>query len=58
MDKKIQIIYIIIYLENDKKIIAFGDNESERHKFHFHKNPILIDDVDINNTIVSNKVYF
>ena len=51
-------MYIIIYLKNNKKIIAFGDNESEKHKFHFHKNPILIDDVDINNTIVSNKVYF
>ena len=51
-------MYIIIYLKNDKKIIAFGDNESEKHKFHFHKNPILTDDIDINNIIVSNKVYF
>ena len=34
------------------------DTEIKKHKFHYHKNPILIDDVDINKIIVSNKVSF
>ena len=46
---------ISIILEWIKKIIAFGDIETEKHKFHWYKNPILIDDVDIN---ASNKVSF
>ena len=37
----------------DKKIITFSNNDIAKHKFHFHKNPILIDDVDINKIIVS-----
>ena len=34
----------------------FCDTEIEKHKFPCHKNPIFIDDVDINKIIVSNKV--
>ena len=37
----------------DKKI---GD--TEKHKFHYHKDLILIDDADINKILVSNKVLF
>ena len=42
----------------DKKIIAFRDTEIEKHKFHCHKNPILIDDVYINKITLSNKISF
>ena len=42
----------------DKKIIAFRDTEIEKHKFHCHKNPILIDDAYINKITVSNKISF
>ena len=42
----------------DKKIIMFDDIEIEKHKFHYYKNPVLIDDVDINKIVVSNKVTF
>ena len=42
----------------DKKITVFGDIETEKHKSHYHKNGILVDDVDINKTIVSNNVSF
>ena len=42
----------------DKKIIPFGDTEIERHKFHCHKNLILIDDAYINKITVSNKISF
>ena len=31
----------------NKEIITFCDTEIEKLKFHCHKNPILIDDVDI-----------
>ena len=42
----------------DRKIIPFGDTEIERHKFHCHKNLILIDDAYINKITVSNKISF
>ena len=37
-----------------KKMIMFGDNEIEDHKFHYHKNPILMNDVHNNKMAVSN----
>ena len=40
----------------DARIIAFGDTEIEKQKFHNHKNPILIDDVDINKIMTSSEV--
>ena len=40
----------------DKKITTFGNNKIEKHKVYCHKNPILIDGVDINEIIVSNKL--
>ena len=49
-------IYIYIYAKMDAKIIAFGDTEIEKQKFHNHKNPILIDDVDINKIMTSSEV--
>ena len=32
-----------------KGIIAFGDVEVEKHKFHHYKSPIFLEDVDIEN---------
>ena len=32
-----------------KDILTFGDTEIEKRKFHNKKNPILMDDVDIDN---------
>ena len=40
------------------KNTAFGHTEIEKHKFHRHKNAILMYDVDTNKIIVSNKVSF
>ena len=54
--KKYIYIYIYIYAKMDAKIIAFGDTEIEKQKFHNHKNPILIDDVGINKTMTSSEV--
>ena len=33
----------------DKKIVKFGDTEIEIHKFHEHKNAILINNINIKN---------
>ena len=41
-----------------EKIIYFDDTEIEKHKFHQYKSPILIDNVDINKIVVSNKSSF
>ena len=38
------------------KNIKFDDNEIEKDKFHQHKSPILINKIDINKIVVSNKV--
>ena len=34
------------------------DTEIEKYKFHQHKNPILIERIDINKIVVSNKASF
>ena len=41
-----------------KEIIIIRNTEVEKHKFHEHKSPISIGDVDINKIIVSAKVHF
>ena len=41
-----------------EKIIIFGDIEIQKQKFHQHKKPISIKDIDIDKIIVSNKVSF
>ena len=42
----------------DKTIIKFDDTEVEKYKFRQHKSPFLIDNIDINKILVSNKVSF
>ena len=39
----------------DKKI-KFDDTETEKYKFHQDKNPISINNIDINKVAVSNKI--
>ena len=41
-----------------EKVIKFGDIEIEKQKFHQHKEPISIKNIDINKIVVSNKVSF
>ena len=47
-----------VFIEMDKTIIKFGDIEIKKQKFHQHKSPILINNIDINKTVVSNKFCF
>ena len=42
----------------DKKIIKFDDTKIEERKFHQNKNPMSINHIGINKTVVSNKLYF
>ena len=42
----------------ENKIIKFDDTEIEGYKFHQHKSLISISDIDINETVVSNKLLF
>ena len=42
----------------DKQIIKFSDTEIEKYKFHQHKNPILINNIDISKIVVCNKISF
>ena len=39
-----------------EEIITVGANEIEKHKFHRYKNPIILEDVDIDNVLASNKI--
>ena len=42
----------------EKTIMKFGDIEIKKQKFHQHKRPISIKNIDINKIVVSNKVSF
>ena len=39
----------------DKEILTFGDTEIEKHKFHRYKVQFFLEDVDIDNELVSKK---
>ena len=40
----------------DKKIVKFDDTEIEGYEFDQHKSPFSKNDIDINETVVSNKL--
>ena len=42
----------------NKKIIAFGNSEIEKHLFYYHKNPISLDEVDIDKLLISKTISF
>ena len=42
----------------EKTIIKFVDIEIKKQKYHQHKRPILIKNIEINITVVSNKIFF
>ena len=47
-----------IYIKMDKRVIALGDTEIEKHKFHCHNSSISIVDVYIDKTLTSNNISF
>ena len=42
----------------EKKIIKFNDTGIEKYKFHQYKSPILINELNINKVVVSNRFPF
>ena len=40
-----------------KVILTFGDIEIEKDKFYYYKTPIFLEDININNILVSNKIF-
>ena len=47
---------LLSHLKIVEEIITVGDLETEKHKPHRYKSPIFLQDVDINNVLVSNKI--
>ena len=41
----------------EKIIIKFGDIEVKKERFHQHKRPILLKYMNINEIVVSNKIF-
>ena len=41
-----------------EKIIKFCDVEIQKQKFHQHKGPISMKNINLNKIVVSNKVWF
>ena len=48
--------FLTAYIKMEKPIIKFGDTEIKKQKFYQYKRPISIRNIDINKTVVSNKV--
>ena len=48
---------IIITYNMGKEIIAFGNIEVDKHKFHQHETPISIYDLNSDRIVESNKVF-
>ena len=46
------------YIKMDKRIINFDDTEIKKCSFHQNKSFILINDIDSNKAVVSNKLPF
>ena len=42
----------------DKKVIKFDDTEIKEYQFHQYRSPILINAIDINKIVTSNKFLF
>ena len=39
-----------------KEILLFGDTDIETNKFYCHESPIILQDIDIEKVLVSNKI--
>ena len=41
-----------------KEITTFSDVKAEKHKFHCYKSRIVLEDVDLDNVLISSKISF
>ena len=53
--------FSLLYKKNEgqmgKKVITFDEIEIEKYKFHRYKSSIFLEDVEIDNVLVSNKIF-
>ena len=47
---------LLSHIKVGKVILMFSDIETEKHKFYHYKSLIFLEDVDIENLLVSNKI--
>ena len=47
---------LLSHIKMSKKILMFGDIETEKNKFYRHKSSIFLKDVDIEKVLKSNKI--
>ena len=47
---------LLSHVKMGKEIITFCDIENEKQKFYRHKSPMFLEDLDIENVLVSNKI--
>ena len=47
-----------MYIKTEKTFVKIGDIEIKKRKFHQHKRPISIKNININKIVVCNKVLF
>ena len=45
-----------VYIKMEKTIIKFGDSEIKKQNFHQYNSPILINNIDVSEILVSVKV--
>ena len=45
-----------MHIKDEQNNSTFGDIKIEKHKFHYDKNPVLKDNIDINKVLVPHKV--
>ena len=46
------------YIRMNKKIIKFDDTQIEKYNFQQYKSPFLMDNIDVNKIVLSNKISF
>ena len=46
------------YIRMNKKIMKFDDTQIEKYKFQQYKSPFLMDNIDVNKIVLSNKISF
>ena len=50
--------HLKVYIKLGETVIKFGEIEIEKQKFHQHKRPISMKNIDIDKIVASNKPYF
>ena len=47
---------LVSHIKMGKSILTFSDTEIKKHKFYCYKSPDFLEDVDVDNVLVSDKI--